>query len=419
MTVFTNSRIFDGESPTLVERQNVFVQGDLICEVSARPPNPGDGDVIDCGGKVLLPGLIDAHIHAYAMSVNFYENVGAPPTMSGVWASLMLGRMLQRGFTSVRDTGGAEYGLAMALQKGFLQGPRLFYCGQALSQTGGHGDFRNPQVYTLHDNEVLACGCGRIGLITATVDGVDAIRRIVRENLFRGASFIKFTGSGGVSSTGDKLASIQFADDEIRAIVDEVERHGAYCTSHIHPDAALKRAIRLGVHCIEHGTLVEPDTARMAADHGTYIVPTMAVIHALGVEGKALGYPPQSLAKLEEIGSQAVARLQHFKDAGVKIGYGTDLLGATERYQCAEFTLRSPIYSPYEVLVQATSANAEIIGQKGKLGVIRAGACADILVAAADPLADVKVLADDGRQLDLIMRGGDVVRNRLADGAAR
>jgi imidazolonepropionase-like amidohydrolase len=419
MTVFTHTRIFDGENAALASGLNVFVQGDKIAEVSARPPTPDDGERIDCGGRVLLPGLIDAHIHAFAMSVNFYENVGAPPTMSGVWASLMLGRMLERGFTSVRDTGGGDYGLALALQKGFLKGPRFFYCGHAISQTGGHGDFRNPAVHTLHDQDVLACGCGQIGLLTAVVDGVDAVRRVVRENFFRGASFIKFTGSGGVSSTGDKLSSIQFADDEIRAIIDECERHGSYCTAHIHPDAALKRAIQLGVHCIEHGTLVEPDTARMAADHGTHIVPTMAVIHALQQEGKALGYPPQSLAKLQEVQGQAVGRLQHFKDAGVLIGYGTDLLGSTERYQCAEFTLRSAIYSPLEILKQATSNNAEIIGQKGRLGVIKAGAYADILLADGDPTTDAAVLADDGKRLPVIMRGGEWIRNRLPDDKQR
>jgi imidazolonepropionase-like amidohydrolase len=413
-TVFSNARIFDGENAALLEGQHVFVAAGRIAEVSARPPVPGDGEIVDCGGKVLLPGLIDAHVHAYAISVNFYENVHAPSTLLGVWAALMFSRMIERGFTTVRDTGGGDWGLYEAIERGFVKSPRLYYCGQPLSQTGGHVDFRNPAFHYRDDEQVLACGCGRISQIAAVVDGVDQIRRVCRENFFRGASFIKFTGSGGVSSTGDKLNSIQFADEEVSAIVDECVRHGAYCTTHIHPDAALKRVVKLGVHCIEHGTLIEPDTARMVADANISIVPTLAVMHALTVEGKQLGLPAQSLAKLDEVKDQAVGRMQHMKDAGVRIGYGTDLLGATERYQCAEFTLRSPIFSPLEILKQATSNNAEIIGAKGQLGVIRAGAIADILVADADPTIDAKVLADDGRQLAVIMKGGEFFRNRLA-----
>jgi imidazolonepropionase-like amidohydrolase len=152
------------------------------------------------------------------------------------------------------------------------------------------------------------------------------------------------------------------------AIVEEVERHGAYCTAHIHPDKALSRAIRLGVHCIEHGTLIEPDTARLAADTGTYIVPTMSIIWSLDREGRELGFPEQSLEKLKLIKDEAIGRLQHLKDAGVKVGYGTDLLGPLERHQLQEFKLRGQIYSNHEMLVQATSMAAEIVGAKGRLG---------------------------------------------------
>jgi imidazolonepropionase-like amidohydrolase len=410
MTVFTNTQIFDGTTNALIAGKSVFVEGDKITEVSDRPANPGDGEVIDCNGRTLMPGLIDAHIHAYAQSVNFYDNVSSPESLAACWASHMLGRMLDRGFTAVRDTGGADYGLFLGLERGWIRGPRLYYCGKAISQTGGHGDFRNPHHC---DNHLLACGCGSVNVIAVVVDGVDAIRKVVRENLFRGANFIKFAGSGGVSSTGDALESIQFSDEEVLTIVDEVERHGAYCTAHIHPDKALKRAIKLGVHCIEHGTLIEADTARMAADAGTFIVPTMAVIWALSVEGEKLGYPPQSLKKLELVKNEAVARLQHMKDAGVMVGYGTDLLGTTERFQLEEFTLRSPIYSNFDLLCQATSNNAQIIGAKGKLGVIAADAYADLLVVDGNPLADIGVLTKDGSTLDLIMSRGDIVKNTI------
>jgi imidazolonepropionase-like amidohydrolase len=413
MTVFANARIFDGISRALLERQSVFVRGERIAEVSNRPPTAGDGTVIDCGGRTLMPGLIDAHVHVYAHSVNVYDIATAPETLSACWATHALGRMLDRGFTTVRDTGGTDYGLYLALRKGFIRGPRLYYCGRAISQTGGHGDFRNPHHHHSSDDHLVSCGCGVVGTLTAVVDGVDGVRRVVRDNLRRGSNFVKFMGSGGISSTGDELDSIQFSDEEVRAVIDEVERHGAYCTAHIHPDGALKRAIRLGVHCIEHGTLVEPDTARMAADKGTYIVPTMVIHYALALEGKTLGYPRESLAKLERVKHTQLEHLAHLRDAGVVVGYGSDLLGLTERHQLTEFTLRREVYSPYDLLVQATSANALIIGAKGELGVIAPGAYADLLVVDGDPLADIAVLAQDGASLAAIMQAGVFLKSVL------
>lgn len=416
MIVFANARIFDGESPALIDGLNLYVKDGRITEFSDRPPDPDDGEVLDCNGRTLMPGLIDAHVHAYALSPNLYEVREAPETLAACWASFVLSRMLDRGFTTVRDTGGADYGLFLGLQRGYIRGPRLYYCGRAISQTGGHADLRNPQQRGC-EGHLLACGCSHAGLFSAVVDGVDAVRRVVRENLFRGSNFIKLMGSGGVSTTGDKLDSIQFADEEVAAIVEEVERHGAYCTAHIHPDKALQRAIRLGVHCIEHGTLIEPDTARMAADQGTYIVPTMSIIWALSQEGEELGFPAQSLAKLDLIKDEAVGRLRHLRDAGVKVGYGTDLLGATERHQLQEFRLRSQIYSNHELLMQATSLAAEIIGAKGELGQIKAGALADILVVDGDPLQDVAVLMANGANLAAIMKDGIFVKNVLDPGS--
>ena len=360
-----------------------------------------------------MPGLIDAHIHAYAADVNLLKNDREPPTLVAHFAAKSLTHMLARGFTSVRDTGGADYGLKLALDRGWIRGPRLFYCEKALSQSGGHGDFRPHHEHVHGADTCMSCGCGSVGHLAVVADGVDQVRKVVRENLRRGASFIKFTGSGGVSSTADPLDAIQYSDEEVSAIVDEVERYGVYCTAHIHPDRALKRAIKLGVHCIEHGTLIEPDTARMAADANTCIVPTMAIIAALGVEGKQLGYPPESLLKLDQVKDQAVSRMQYMKDAGVRIGFGTDLLGPLERHQCIEFSVRAAIFSPLDILRQATSVNAEILGMKGELGVIKEGALADLLVVEGDPTHDISVLAADGKNLRLIMRAGEIIRNEL------
>ncbi|OJU30748.1 MAG: hypothetical protein BGN94_07355, partial [Rhizobiales bacterium 68-8] len=350
MLAFTNAKVFDGVNEKL-RNATVLVEGDRIKSVTDAPV-PERAEVIDCGGRVLMPGLIDAHIHAYFYDLNVNRLQHLPVTMYAHHAANMLGDMLDRGFTSVRDTGGADYGLWLALRDGLIKGPRLFYCEKALSQTGGHVDMRHQHHHHPHDDHVVMCGCCFVNPLGVVVDGVDSVRRVVREQLRRGASFIKFCGSGGVSTTSDPLDSIQFSDSEVRAIVEEVENHLVYCTAHIHPDRALKRAINLGVHCIEHGTLIEPDTARMAADKGTYIVPTLAVIAGLAERGEEFGYPRESLDKLDRIKDEAVERLNHMKRAGIQIGFGTDLIGAIQPMQCIEFGLRSPVFSNFEILHQ-------------------------------------------------------------------
>src|SRR5262245_42808701 len=338
MIAFTRVRVFDGERGE-TSRATAVVERDLNKSARDAPP-PDAADLIDGGGRTLMPGLIDAHVHVYAMDVNPQRIMEAPPTLLAHWASHVLRRMLDRGFTTVRDTGGADYGLHIAIQRGLIEAsPRLFYCEKMLSQTGGHGDFRPGHHYQPDADHLVVCGCGVTTFGTYVIDGVDRVRQAVRENVRRGSSFIKLMGSGGVASPSDPLDRAQFSDDEIRAIVDEVERAGVYATAHVHPDHALKRAISLGIHCIEHGTLIEPDTARMAADRGTYIVPTLAIIAALAEEGAELGFPVESLRKLDQVKDQAVARLQHMKDAGVTIGFGTDLLGVLERRECTEFRL--------------------------------------------------------------------------------
>lgn len=413
MIAFTSIRIFDGVHDRLMPG-TVLVEGDRIVSVGDAPP-PAEATVIDGQGRVLMPGLIDAHIHAYFQDLNVHRLSLLPVTLYAHHAARVLGAMLDRGFTAVRDAGGADQGLWMAIEQGLVTGPRLYYCEKALSPTGGHGDFRDPRHYLggSDDGGTLGCGCGHSNPACVVVDGVDAVRRRVREQLRRGASFIKFMGSGGVSSTGDALESFQFSEDEVRAILEETRNHGVYCTAHVIPDAPLKRAIRLGVPCIEHATLIEPDTARMAAEAGTHLVPTCAVVAALHRHGAGFGYPPASLEKLARVQDQMLERLRHMRSAGVTVGFGTDLIGPLHTLQCIEFELRSQVFSNFEILHQATAANARIIGAAGRLGEIRPGALADILLIDGDPLKDLGVLQDDGAHIPLIMVGGRVHRNRI------
>lgn len=412
MITFTNCKVFDGTNDGLKD-VNVTVLGERITDVSDAPPG-ADADIFDCGGRVLMPGMIDAHVHVYALSLNVTEAQGFPSTLTAHHARNMMGDALDRGFTTLRDTGGADWGLWLSIEEGLITAPRLYYCGRGISQTGGHLDLRHQHQFHPHDDDVVSCGCCFANGLGWVVDGVPQVRKAVREELRRGASFIKFAGSGGVSSTADDLHGIQLAREEVLAIVEEVENHNRYCTAHIHPDGALKRAIELGVHCIEHGTLIEEDTAYMAAEAGTKIVPTLAVMAALAEQGKAAGYPAEALEKLDMVKDTAVDRLNYMRNAGVHIGFGTDLIGADlQKEQCIEFGIRAEVFSNLEILQQVTGNNAVVLNARGDIGEITEGCFADIILVDGNPLDDISVLAADGANLPVIMKGGQFHKNTL------
>ncbi|MGH9394976.1 MAG: amidohydrolase family protein, partial [Terriglobales bacterium] len=281
--VFKNAKVFDGDSAELRAGQMVRVVGDTIEQVAAHVP-VADAEVVDCGGRVLMPGLIDAHVHVYAASLNLGRLAQTPFSYLALFAAKFMRSSLDAGFTTLRDLGGAEVGLASALKADLLGlAPRLYYCGRVISQTGGHGDFR-PGDHGL--DGYIPCGCAAYADKFAVIaDGADAVRRAVREELRRGASHIKVMASGGVVSPTDPLERCQYSDDEIRAAVEEAERAGAYVATHCHPAEAVRRSAELGVRTIEHGTLMDARTADFVAERGAYVVPTMATISALADQG--------------------------------------------------------------------------------------------------------------------------------------
>ena len=402
--VFRSARVFDGESEKLREGVNVVVESGVIREISARPAAP-DTEVVDCGGRFLMPGLIDAHVHVYAAGLNIVRVAQSPASYLAHFAAQFMRSSLDRGFTTLRDVGGADVGLATAIKDGLLDRvPRLFYGGRVISQTGGHGDFR-PGDHALDAGHY--CGCSySTDPMAAIADGADAVRKAVREELRHGAAHIKIMGSGGVASPTDPLERCQYSDDEIRAAVEEAERAGSYVAAHCHPKEAVRRAAALGVKSIEHATLIDLDTAEFVAETGSFTVPTMATIIALAEEGEKLGLPPVSMEKLRRIGESAWASLEIMKRAGVKMGLGTDLLGALHVRQSSEFTLRAKVLPAIDVLRSACVINAELMGQTGKLGCIREGAIADLLVLDGNPLEDMSVLGDGGGRIAIIMQDG-------------
>jgi imidazolonepropionase-like amidohydrolase len=409
--LFTNARIFDGSSADCAEGMSVRVADGLIREVSAQPIAAPDAQVIDVAGRTLMPGLIDAHVHAFASDVVVQRAEALGEAYRTAHAVRMLKHALSCGFTTVRDIGGGNYSLYRALADGLIDGPRYLYSGRILSMTGGHGDIRTIEERPRYQ-AICACGDAPIfNTFAVLADGVDAVIRATREELRQGAHCIKIMGSGGVASPTDPIWMNQYREDEIRAIVNECDERRSYVAAHCHPASAVRRCVEFGVRSIEHGTLIDDDTARFVAERGAYVVPTMSIIFALVEQGRQMGFPPQSQAKVEVVYRSALSGLDCMRRAGVKVCYGTDLLGGTYAQQCREFTLRSEVFTPVELLRQATSLPAAMMMMEGQLGCIAPGAHADLLVVDGDPLRDISLLAADGRYLSAIVRGGALVKN--------
>jgi imidazolonepropionase-like amidohydrolase len=402
-----NARIFDGASADCPEGMSVLVADGLIQEVSDKPLKAGGARVIDVAGRTLMPGLIDCHVHVYASDVNVHkiEAMGTPyRTAHGV---RMLGFALDCGFTSVRDIGGGDYSISKAIADGLIRAPRFFYSGKVLSMTGGHGDMRPveeaPQYHAM-------CSCGIFNSFAKVADGVTEVIRATREELRQGAHCIKIMGSGGVASPTDPLWMNQYREDEIRAIVLECTERRTYASAHCHPASAARRCVEFGVRSIEHGTLMDAETAGFIASKGAFVVPTLSILNALVEEGPRLGFPPQMQAKAEAVAKGAIEGLDHMRTAGVKVAYGTDLLGSLYTQQCREFDLRSRVYTPLEILRQATSVAAELMMLEGQVGCVKPGAHADLIVVDGDPLKDLGLLGQMGQRLTTIVRAGEVVK---------
>jgi imidazolonepropionase-like amidohydrolase len=406
--VFRNAAVLDAQAPHRREGCDVVVENGTIREVSERPVSLANATVIDVAGRTVMPGLIDCHVHTIATMLNLGANAALPNAIVTLKSVHILRGMLERGFTTVRDAGGADYALALAIESGIVAGPRLFVAGRALSQSGGHGDFRG----RWDEREPCQC-CRRAGALARVVDGVDEVRRAVREEIKAGAHQIKVMASGGVASPTDPIAFFGYSEDELRAIVAEAAAAQTYVMAHAYTPAAIGRAVRCGVRTIEHGNLIDDETARLMASREAYAVPTLVTYEALANEGAKLGLPPDSVEKIESVRKAGLESLAIFKRARVKVAFGTDLLGESHVHQSGEFSIRARVLSPHEVICSATSVAAEVIRMEGKLGIVAPGAIADLLVVDGDPLRDLSVLEGQGKHLAAIMQAGRFVKNRL------
>jgi len=400
-TIFANAAVLDGTNPERREDSHVLVEDDLIKEVSDRPIASAGGQTIDLAGRTLMPGLIDAHVHVIAVDAALARLAEQPLTLTSLQAGRVMEGMLARGFTTVRDAGGADGGLAEAVAQGLVRGPRLFPSGQALSQTGGHGDLR-PRT-----RSVVSCACCEYGAGLARIaDGVDECRRAARDELRKGATQIKIMASGGVASPYDPIWNLQYSDDEMRAIVEEARAWHTYVLAHAYTPEAIRRSIANGVRSIEHANLIDAPTAAMIAAADAFVVPTLVTYDALYRFGRDLGIAEVSIAKLGDVREAGLRSLEILERAGVKIGYGTDLLGAMHKYQSREFVIRAEAMAPFDVIRSATIVNAELLNRSGELGVVAPGARADLTVVDGDPLRDLSLLDGQGEHLPIIMKDG-------------
>jgi imidazolonepropionase-like amidohydrolase len=399
--IFANAAVLDGAARERRESHHVLVEDGWIKEVSDRPIAGTSGKTIDVAGRTLMPGLIDAHVHVIAVDAALARLAEQPLTLTTLQAGRVMEGMLARGFTTVRDAGGADGGLAEAVAQGLVRGPRLFPSGQALSQTGGHGDLR-PRT-----RSVVSCACCEYGAGLARIaDGVDECRRAARDELRKGATQIKIMASGGVASPYDPIWNLQYSDGEMCAIVEEARSWHTYVLAHAYTPEAIRRAVENGVRSIEHANLIDAPTAAMVAAAGGFVVPTLVTYDALFRFGRELGLAEVSLAKLADVREAGLRSLEVLHEAGVKIGYGTDLLGAMHQYQSREFVLRAEAMAPHDVICSATSVNAELLNRRGEIGIVASGARADLIVVDGDPLRDISLLDGQGEHLTVIMKDG-------------
>ena len=420
-TLFINVKIFDGKHNRLITGKDVLVEGNHIVRIAPKIKTNRMARIIDGQGKVLMPGLIDAHTHImvtkpFDQAIYAYE-----PTYIAALATEEARRMLMRGFTTARDAGGPVMGLKRAIDEGIVPGPRIFPSNAFISQTGGHGDFDLSMTYL---SPYFAGQMDKAYLFgwTYTADGVPEVRKAVREALRSGASQIKIMASGSITGAHDPLDVTEFTPDEMRAIVQEAKKWGTYAMAHAYSDDAVRTAVEAGVMSIEHGLMASPETLKMMKKKGVWLS-TQCLNYSKNAEDFGVEMPANIAAKFNEAKKSAERVFRLAKKYGLKMAWGTDTFGSLEVQdtQSQELTCRKKYFSDFEILRQATSLNGELLalaGKRspypdGKLGVIEEGAYADLLIVDGNPLEDIAVLTRPEQTLRLIMKDGKIYKNTL------
>jgi imidazolonepropionase-like amidohydrolase len=404
MQIIRNARIIDGSQDRAADPQDIVIENGIFQEVSDKVSLRCDNE-IDAKSHFVMPGLIDCHVHVIATTADLKANADLPNSLLAYRMMALMKNMISRGFTTVRDLGGADVGIVDAIEEGLLVAPRLVICGKALSQTGGHTDYRgryNPRSVDYYRDQIGAMG--RI------VDGVDDLRRACREEIKGGANFIKLMANGGVSSPTDPIGFLGFSVAELEAAVEEASNAETYVAGHLYTDEAINRALDAGVYSIEHANLIKRETARRVAEKGAVVVPTNITYELLGTRGADFGLPPESIAKVADVRDAGLEALTMLHEEGVLMGYGSDLLGGMQQYQSGEFPLRGRFLPAHDVIRSATLDAAKVMRMEGQIGCIAEGAHADLIMVRSNPLDDLSVLDGQGGHINAIMKDGCFVR---------
>ncbi|WP_102108583.1 metal-dependent hydrolase family protein [Oceaniglobus roseus] len=404
LTLLKNARIADGTAPEPADPVNIVIEDGRIREVGANASADTD-EALDLAGLTVMPGLIDCHVHVIATTANLGLNAGLPSSLIAARSSLLMRDMVMRGFTTVRDLGGADRGLQQAVEEGAFTGPRLVICGKALSQTGGHTDYRGP-----YDNRDVSWYAQSLGAMGRVCDGLPDVQRAVREEIKNGAQFVKAMADGGVSSPSDPVGYLVFSVEELKAMADIAKSFGTYATGHLYTDEAIVRALDAGFECIEHGNLISDATIRRVAQEGIPVVPTNITYDILAKSGAKFGLPPESVAKIADVREAGLEKLGKMHEAGVLMGYGSDLLGGMQTEQSGEFPLRGRYIPADAVIRSATVDAAKVLRMEGQIGSIVEGAHADIIAVEGNPLEDLTLLTNQGAHMPLILKGGQAIK---------
>lgn len=386
------------------EQGDIKVSGGAITQIGSGLQADGE-TIIDARNKFVLPGLIDCHVHVTAATADLGQLGEWSPNYAAFNTAKLMGEMLDRGFTTVRDAAGADFGIHDAQAEGLLRGPRLFFGGKALSQTGGHADPR-PRGRDAYD--AGSC-CPHIGRLA---DGVDAVRQAARDELRKGAHHIKIMAGGGVASPTDRIDSTQYSLSEIEAVVEEATAANRYVTAHAYTGRAINRALRAGVRGIEHGNLLDDESLELFKEFNAFLTMNLVTYWALEREGRKFGLSQENWEKVAAVLDGGYEALGKAHEAGINLAYGSDLLGGMQVHQAKEFTVRAKVMPAIDVIRSATTTAAALLQREGELGTIAVGAHGDFVITSEDPLKDLTVLAET--RLDYVIQGGTVAKKGTA-----
>ena len=404
IVTISNGTVLDTATMTLVENQTVVMEGDRVVDLVDGPATVTADLDVDAAGQYVLPGFIDAHVHHFLVTMDLARLANMTEVELGIAMARMAEGNVRRGFTTVRDTGGDNRGLMRAIANGLCMGPRIVQAGRMLSQTGGHGDLRASR------DAVLSCGC-RIDMSHASivVDGVDSCRKAARQVLRDGSDFIKIMSSGGVASPADPFDAIQYTSEEIRAITVETDHRHTYTTAHAYMPDAIRQAVDSGVTCIEHGNGIDAAIASHMAELGTIMVPTLITYKAMQEVGAKMGLPQVNLDKNSGVYDMGLRSIEIAKQAGIELGFGTDLLGDAQTWQNQEFAIRASLEPAVDVLRSMYVTNVKLCKLEGQIGVLAPGAYADAVVSRVNPLEDLAGLAEPAANIGTIIQNGEPI----------